>query len=645
VRPSRGENAERAAAHRTRKIHRMSTSLAASSAANLYRSIWRHGAGARWTMLAAVALLLVATAVKLALPWLAGEAVNALQRGGESAYLVAAGWVLAVVAVYVVAWAFHGPGRVLERTVGVRVRQNVSDALYDKLVQAPLAWHERQHSGEIQRRLTQASLALHEFAQSQFVYLQIAVNFVGPLVALSLLSALTGWIAFVGYVVVGVIVLRFDRALVRLAARENDAERRYGAGLLDALGNIATLTGLRLQGPMRTLLAKRLEAIFAPLKRSIVVNEMKWCAVDLLSVVLTWTLVAAYVWQTRHRGNPVLIGSVFMIYTYAQQAGGVIGSMAANFASFARTRADYASADAIWQAPVKRAPGAAVDPDWRRIDVVDLVYRHAASPGTGQPDAATPTGDAANDARLEPRAPGLLGASLSLARGERIALVGPSGSGKSTLLRVLAGLYEPQGGHLAVDGVVRIGLADLGSIGTLIPQEADVFEATVRENLSFGAPCHDADLHRVLHAACFEGVLQDLPQGLETPLTERGCNLSGGQRQRLGLARGLLAARDASLLMLDEPTSALDPVTEHRVLARLTEAFDHACIVATVHRMELLAHFDRVVLMLDGRVADQGSAAELEARQPLFRDMLRRRAGQPRDRGDDGPDGVGAAAA
>jgi ABC-type multidrug transport system fused ATPase/permease subunit len=645
ARTSRGENAGvRGGAAQAEDARPMSRSLAAPSATKLYRSIWRHGAGARSTMLAAVALLLAASAVKLALPWLAGEAVNALQRGGDTAYLVAAGWVLAVIAIYVVAWACHGPGRVLERTVGVRVRQNVSEALYDKLMQAPLAWHERQHSGELQRRVTQASAGLHEFAQSQFVYLQIAVNFVGPLVALSLLSALTGWIAFVGYVVVGVIVLRFDRALVRLAARENDAERRYGAGLLDALGNIATLTGLRLQGPMRTLLGRRLAAIFAPLKRSIVVTEMKWCAVDLLSVVLTWSLVAAYVWQTRHRGDPVLIGSVFMIYTYAQQAGSVIGSMAANFASFAKTRADYAGADAIWQAPARRSPGAAVAADWRRIDIVDLVYRHGAPPTAGPRGAPSRTGDAANDAGAA-RVSGLQGVSLSLARGERVALVGPSGSGKSTLLRMLAGLYEAQGGHLAVDGVARIGLIDLGSIGTLIPQEAAVFEATVRENLAFGAACHDADLHRAVQSACFDAVLQDLPDGLETPITERGANLSGGQRQRLGLARGLLAARDASLLMLDEPTSALDPVTESRVLARLTEAFGDACIVATVHRMELLAHFDRVVLMLDGRVADQGSAAELEARQPLFREMVRRRAAPPDRAGDSGPQGVDAAVA
>ena len=614
------------------------SACAAPSVANLYRSIWRYGAGARWTMLASTLLLIAATSVKLALPWLAGQAVNSLQRGGDGAFAQAALWVLAVIAVYVLAWAFHGPGRVLERTVGVRVRQGVSEALYDKLVQAPLAWHERQHSGEVQRRVTQASVALHEFAQSQFVYLQIAVNFIGPLVALSLLSALTGWVAAIGYVIVGVIVLRFDRALVRLTARENDAERRYGAGLLDALGNIATVTGLRLQGSMRTLLGRRLEAVFAPLKRSIVVTEVKWCAVDLLSVVLTWLLVAAYVWQVRHRGDPILIGSVFMIYTYAQQAGSVIGSMAANFQSFAKARADYASADAIWQAPVKRPPGGAgIARDWRRIDIAELEYRHAASTAGPESDGAPGRDDlAANDAvgddeaSAQPaRATGLHGVSLSLHRGERVALVGPSGSGKSTLLRVLAGLYESHAGRIAVDGVAHLGVADLSSVGTLIPQEADVFEATVRENLTFGAACSEIDVRAAVHTACFETVLEEMPEGFDTAITERGFNLSGGQRQRLCLARGLLAARDTSLLMLDEPTSALDPLTEAKVHWRLDAAFEDACIVATVHRMSLLEHFDRVVLMVDGRVLDSGTVPEVEARQPIFRDMVRREARAP----------------
>jgi ABC-type multidrug transport system fused ATPase/permease subunit len=599
--------------------------VAAASVANLYRSIWDHAAGARLTMLASTLLLIGSTTVKLSLPWLAAQAINALQRGSEGSIGAAALWVLAVVLVYVVAWAMHGPGRVLERTVGVRVRKGVSDALYLRLAQAPLAWHERHHSGEVQRRVAQASVALHQFAQSQFVYLQNAVNFVGPLVALSLLSVLAGWIAAIGYIVVGIVVLRFDRALMRLAERENEAERRYAAGLLDVLGNIATVTGLRLQRSMRTLLGRRLEAVFAPLKRSIVVTEGKWCAVDLLSVCLTWTLVAAYVWQARQRQEALLIGSVFMIYQYAQQAGSVIGSMAANFQGFARARIDYANADAIWAAPVKHTSTGAVDRDWQRIDIVDLCYRHGALLGAaGAPAHGAPESHkAASDQAATASAGGLHRVSLTLRRGERIALVGPSGSGKSTLLRVLAGLYDPHGGHYAIDGVARIGLRDLGSVATLIPQEADVFEATVRENLCFDEPCSEIELRSAMHTAGFETVLQGMPLGLDTPIAERGGNLSGGQRQRLCLARGLIAGRHSSLLMLDEPTSALDPMTEANVNRRLDAAFEDACIVASVHRMSLLEHFDRVVLMVDGRVVDSGTVTEVTERQPLFREMVR----------------------
>ncbi|MDQ6680275.1 MAG: ABC transporter ATP-binding protein/permease [Pseudomonadota bacterium] len=617
----------------------------APSVGNLYRAIWRFAEGARGTMLASTALLTGSTVVKLAVPWLTAQAINAMLMGTHGGVATAAFWVAAVAAVYAGAWVLHGPGRILERTVGVRVRQRVAAAMYAKLVRAPLAWHERQHSGEVQNRVNQASHALHDFAQTQFVYLQSAVNFVGPVVALALLSTTIGWLACAGYVLVGLVILRFDRSLVRLAVQQNQAERRYAAGLLDFIGNVSTVVSLRLQASTQRLLGDRLDSVFVPLKRAIVLNEAKWCAVDMLSVVLTWSLVCAYVWQSRNRGEALLIGSVFMIYQYAQQAGSVIGSMAANFQGFAKARTDYASADLIWQAPEERDSGAPVEADWQRIDIVDLCHAHGASlhtatgtagaasataaPPAGlhvEPQQAVPNLAANDDDAAEAPRGGLRHVSLTLHRGERIALVGPSGSGKSTLMRVLAGLYEPQHGHFEVDGVARLGLRHLGSVSTLIPQEADVFEASVRENLTFGRPCSEADLREAVHTSGFETVLAGMPEGLDTPISERGFNLSGGQRQRLCLARGLHAARGSSLLMLDEPTSALDPVTEARVHHRLDASFESACIVASVHRMSLLEHFDRVVLMVDGRIVDCGTVPEVQQRQPIFREMVRSQA-------------------
>ncbi|RZL56754.1 MAG: ABC transporter ATP-binding protein [Variovorax sp.] len=576
----------------------------------LYGALWHYAASARRQLLGATALLTTSQLMRLAMPWLAGQAINALQAGSLAE---SARWIGALAGVYVLSWTVHGPGRILERNVGVRVRESLADDLYGRISGAPLAWHDGHHSGELQHRVHQASKALSDFAQNQFIYLTNIVNFVGPLVALTLLARSAGGLAIAGYVVIGFIVVRFDRALMRLARAENDADRRYVSALLDFLGNASTVIGLRLQQASRRLLRRRMEAVSAPLKRTVVLNEGKWFAVDLMGLALTWGLVVLYVWQAQGPGRAVMLGAVFMIYQYAQQAASVVSSMAANFQFFARMHTDYSSAAPIWAAP---AVGTVQDVDreaaWTRIDIAGLTWRYAS-----RGEAAVPA--AAEAGVREPS--GLHDVALALRRGQRIALVGPSGGGKSTLLRLLAGLYAPGAGTLSVDDHA----ADwprLRRLATLIPQETEVFEASVRENLTFGEPADEAALQAAIHASAFDEVLAATGSDLDTPISERGFNLSGGQRQRLCLARGVLAAQHSSLLLLDEPTSALDAATESRVLQRIASAFPQACIVASIHRLSLLDRFDTVVLMEAGRVLDAGPRDAVMARQPLLRRMV-----------------------
>jgi ATP-binding cassette, subfamily B, bacterial len=581
----------------------------------LYAALWHFAAGARGQLLGATALLASSQLIRLALPYLAGQAINALQR---SDFGGAGRWIGTLAAVYVGAWALHGPGRILERNVGLKVRERLADELYARIAAAPLAWHDGHHSGELQHRVHQASRALADFAQNQFIWLTNAVNFVGPLVALALLSRTSGVTALAGYVLIGLVIVRIDRALMKLARAENDADRRYVSALLDFLGNASTVIGLRLQGASRLLLRRRMAAISLPLKRTVVLNEGKWFAVDLMGLALTWGLVVIYVWQARTPGQAVMLGAVFMIYQYAQQAAGVVTSVAANFSFFARMHTDYSSAEPIWQAPsgdvLATAPEQVpereridADATWTQLGVDALQWKYA------------PRGEPIADATEPPRS-GLHDVALTLRRGQRVALVGPSGGGKSTLLRVLAGLYAPNAGTLMLDGR-PVDWPQLRRLATLIPQETELFEASVRENLAFGQPADDARLLAALHTSTFDEVLKANHGDLDTAVSERGFNLSGGQRQRLCLARGVLAAEGSSLLLLDEPTSALDANTEARVLERIAAAFPNACVIASIHRLSLLERFDTVLLMEAGHVLDHGPRDEVLARQPLLQRM------------------------
>jgi len=569
----------------------------------LYATFWCHSAGSRGLLGTFLTLLLLAQIVRLAIPYLFGEAVNALQTSGAQD-LGTAGWYMALMmAAAVLGWAMHGPGRVMERFVALRVRGRFADALYARLITLPLAWHDRNHTGETIQRMSKATAALFGFSQHQFIYLQNLVNLLGPIAALCVISAMTGAAALAGYAALAVLLVWFDGTMVRLLTEENRRERRYAAALTDCVGNISTVLTLRLQAATRRVLGDRLDHLFEPIRHHIVVNEAKWCAVDLLNNALRCGLVVLYAWLAWRQGGLVPLGTAVMVHQYAQQIGTVVSSMATHWQDLVRHQADVAGADAILAAEPRDGAACTLPDGWRAIRVDGLSFRHAERPGERRPR------------------PALDGVSLDLVRGRRIALIGESGSGKSTLLRVLAGLYAADAVALSVDGAARSDLRDLSTIATLIPQEPQIFDSTIRQNITMGIDYPAGEVVRACRLAQMAPVLETLPAGLDTAISEGGVNLSGGQRQRLALARGILAAQSSGLVMLDEPTSSVDPATELRIYDALLGEVREACVVSAIHRLHLLPRFDTVVLMEAGRVVDAGTMDELLARQPLFQAM------------------------
>jgi ATP-binding cassette subfamily B protein len=214
--------------------------------------------------------------------------------------------------------------------------------------------------------------------------------------------------------------------------------------------------------------------------------------------------------------------------------------------------------------------------------------------------------------------------SLDVRRGERVALVGPSGAGKSTVLRLLLRFYDPQEGVVRVDGVDvrRADPTEVRARMALVAQEAGLFSGSAAENIRFGREdAVDSAVRAAALAAQAEGFITALPQGFETSLGERGRSLSGGQRQRLALARALV--RDAPILLLDEATSALDAENERLVQKALDEAMEGRTTLVIAHRLATVLRADRIVVMDEGRVVEEGRHADLVARGGLYAKLAR----------------------
>jgi ATP-binding cassette subfamily B protein len=212
--------------------------------------------------------------------------------------------------------------------------------------------------------------------------------------------------------------------------------------------------------------------------------------------------------------------------------------------------------------------------------------------------------------------------SFSIRPGEAVALVGPTGAGKSTLMSLLPRLYDPQHGRVSIDGhdVRDLTLESLRAQFSIVLQEPLLFSGTIAENIGYGRPgCSQADIEESARAANAHDFIHKLPQKYQTPLGERGAKISGGERQRIAVARAFL--RDAPILILDEPTSSIDSRTEAVILEALERLMQGRTTIMIAHRLSTIRSVDRILVLNDGELVEQGTHKSLVARHGLYRQL------------------------
>ena len=559
----------------------------------LIRTCWRLAAELRPRLVAIYMLLVAANGFLLVQPVIIGHIVKIVADGHGGLLTRVYPWLIAMVCATAAHFACQVPARMMERRAAFTMRQRLTDELYAQVTGLPWSWHQNHHSGNTINRITYATQSIYTFTDEHFLLVQICVRLIGSIGFLLWVSPAAGLVILAAVPSLFLLLRGFNKSLQAISERQNQAEHEITAGLFDYLSNIVTVLTLRLQAASRAELARRFGIVERIYTRYVDINEIKWAAFSTLMEMASAVAVLLYLSRHYEDSLAVVAGTVAAILQYLQQINLAIRYFAdrqQQLMSF-RVKIDGTAAISTAAQTATSSPHSTAAAQWRTARLDEISFRYDDQDH--------------HIHRLED-------VGMTLERGQRVALVGESGSGKSTLLRVLRGLHTPSSGRLTLDGAAS-SLSVLAEVTTLVPQDAEIFDNTVRYNVTCGI-ARDTGLEQAVEMANFDTVARALPHGLDTDIRERGVNLSGGQKQRLALARGLFAARDSSILLLDEPTSSLDPVTEALVYDRIFAGFPDACIVSSVHRLHLLNRFDYIYVLQAGRVAEEGSFEALIAR-------------------------------
>lgn len=566
------------------------------------RMVWNHAIAYPGHIAGAMVSLIVAAGATLAIP---NSFRLIIDRGFAAMDGDIARWfqyLLMIVVVMAIATAFRF---YFVSWLGERVVADVRTAVQRNLLRLAPRFFEENRPSEIASRLTADTTIIEQVVGTTVsVALRNIVMGIGGIIYLFTLAPKLTLMLLAGIPLVILPIVFLGRKVRTLSRHSQDRVADVGAMVDEVLGAMKIVQAFGQETREASRFQGAVEAVFSTARRRIILRA----AMTAIVIGLIFGSITTVMWQ----------GALDV------QAGRLSGGTIAAFVLTGGLVAGAFGALTEVYGDLLRGGGAA----GRLAELLNE-----------QPDIAPPANPRAfpEPARGEirfdhvtfhyptrPDASALEDFSLAIAPGETVAVVGPSGAGKTTLFQLLQRFYDPASGQILFDGVPlpEADPADIRARIAMVPQETVIFAASARDNLRYGNWTADDDaLWAAAEAANAGEFLRKLPEGLDTFMGEGGARLSGGQRQRLAIARAIL--RNAPVLLLDEATSALDAESERLVQQALEELMRDRTTLVIAHRLATVRAADRIIVMDEGRIVEQGNHDTLSALGGLYARLAR----------------------